>query len=115
MNLIQPNDPKLQSLINLSLETTFKYVEAELKVLDAIDVYPVVNKYISQLPHRIKTFIKYQIENNETYKDFKGIYITKVVERLRNLGSTCDPGRGSIYEDIGKKLDEIASEIESSL
>ena len=100
---------QINDFVELKIEETRTYLEAELAVLDVANYWTEYD-YVDALPNRIRLFAEAQIRGEESSTKIKKLYHMKLSEELYTLARNYSPEMGSVPESIGTMLRELAKE-----
>ncbi|MFA5953902.1 MAG: hypothetical protein WCT51_04485 [Candidatus Shapirobacteria bacterium] len=112
-------------------EKTKEYFDLELKIIEMETGLDLTYKFLNQFKDRAKNFIlgiKKEPYNTCVYDDLpeylkeegltkRTLYLSKVNDELikRSKLEKYFPVNGSVWEDIGKRLEELANEIKEDI
>ena len=100
---------QINDFVELKIEETRTYLEAELVVLDVVK-YWVEYDYVGALPNRIRSFAEGQIRGEESSTKIRKQYHARLGKELSVFARNYSPEMGSVPESIGGMLRELAEE-----
>ncbi len=118
-------EQQIKDYVNSRFEETKKYLYTELELIEIVKDYPIAKKLLSQLPSRLRLYVKNKIaeisedaadifpeEKKEKSKELKTEYLTLTSKELMRLSMIYIGSDGRFEDAVGETLEKLSKEFD---